>query len=284
MPIETKKFNIDNKVEVGGPHSFFLIAGPCVIESEKHAFFLAGQIKEICSDAGIPYIFKASFDKANRSSFRSFRGPGLETGINILGRIRSELNIPVLSDIHETSQVNKAAEVLDVIQIPAFLCRQTDLILSAAKTNKVINIKKGQFMSPYDMQNVIDKIRSTGNDKIILTERGTSFGYNNLVFDIRSIPIMKTYGFPVVIDATHSVQKPGGMGDSSGGNAEFIPSIAKAGISAGADGLFLEVHDNPSEALSDGPNSFILNELSVFLEGLLRIKKAVDPEYRTRIN
>jgi 2-dehydro-3-deoxyphosphooctonate aldolase (KDO 8-P synthase) len=284
MPIEIKKFSIDHRVEVGGPHNFFLIAGPCVIESEKHAFFLAESLKGICSSAGIPYIFKASFDKANRSSLRSYRGPGLEDGIKILGRIKSELKIPVLSDVHETSQINRAAEILDVIQIPAFLCRQTDLILEVAKTNKVMNIKKGQFMSPYDMKNVIDKIQSTGNDKIILTERGTSFGYNNLVFDIRSIPIMQNFGFPVVVDATHSVQKPGGLGGSSGGNAEFIPHIAKAGISAGADGLFLEVHDNPSQALSDGSNSFILNDLTLFLDELLRIKKAIDPEYRSLIN
>lgn len=283
MPIDIKKFSIDHRVEVGGLHSFFLIAGPCVIESEKHAFFLAEKIKDICSASGIPYIFKASFDKANRSSLRSYRGPGLEAGIKILGRIKAELKIPVLSDVHETNQINKAAEVLDVIQIPAFLCRQTDLILEVAKTNKVMNIKKGQFMSPYDMKNVIDKIQSTGNDKIILTERGTSFGYNNLVFDVRSIPIMQNFGFPVVIDATHSVQKPGGLGSSSGGNAEFIPHIAKAGICVGADGLFLEVHDNPPQALSDGPNSFILNDLTHFLNELLLIKKAIDPEYRSLI-
>lgn len=281
MPIEIKKIRIDKKTEVGGPHCFFLIAGPCVIESEKHAFFMAENIKEICSASGIPYIFKASFDKANRSSLRSYRGPGLDAGLKILNHIKSDLNLPVLSDVHETNQIEKAAEILDVIQIPAFLCRQTDLILTAAKTNKVLNIKKGQFMAPYDMKNVVDKILSTGNEKIILTERGTSFGYNNLVFDIRSIPIMQNFGFPVVIDATHSVQKPGGLGDSSGGNAEFISHIAKAGLSAGADGLFLEVHNNPSQALSDGPNSFILKDLSRFLSSLLRIKKAIDPDYKS---
>jgi 2-dehydro-3-deoxyphosphooctonate aldolase (KDO 8-P synthase) len=281
MPIEIKKIRINNKVEIGGPHCFFLIAGPCVIESEKHAFFMAEKIKEICSDAEIPYIFKASFDKANRSSLHSYRGPGLEAGLTILNRIKSELDIPVLSDVHETNQIARAAEILDVIQIPAFLCRQTDLILEASKTNKVLNIKKGQFMAPHDMKNVVDKILSTGNDKIILTERGTSFGYNNLIFDIRSIPIMQNFGFPVVIDATHSVQKPGGRGDSSGGNSEFISHIARAGISAGADGLFLEVHDNPPQALSDGPNSFILKELPSFISALLRIKKVVDPEYKS---
>lgn len=242
---------------------------------------MAEKIKEICSDIGIPYIFKASFDKANRSSLKSYRGPGLKAGLNILKRIKTELDLPVLSDVHETIQVERAAEILDVIQIPAFLCRQTDLILEAAKTNKVLNVKKGQFMAPHDMKNVVDKILSTGNDKIILTERGTSFGYNNLVFDIQSIPIMQKLGFPVVIDATHCIQKPGGQGDSSGGNSEFISHIARAGISAGADGLFLEVHNNPPRALSDGPNSFILKDLHHFISGLLRIKKAVDPEYKS---
>jgi 2-dehydro-3-deoxyphosphooctonate aldolase (KDO 8-P synthase) len=229
----------------------------------------------VCEDLKIPFIFKASYDKANRSSIKSYRGPGLEKGLEILQRIKSDLHIPVLSDVHETAQVAPAAEVLDVIQIPAFLSRQTDLIVTAAKTGRPLNIKKGQFMAPHDMKNVIDKALSQGNEKLMLTERGTSFGYNTLVVDIRSIPAMKQWGFPVVIDASHSIQKPGGEGESSGGESEFIPLMAKAGISAGADGLFLEIHDNPPQALSDRFNSFNINNLNTVLAQCLRIKKAI---------
>ncbi|MBN1223345.1 MAG: 3-deoxy-8-phosphooctulonate synthase, partial [Candidatus Aminicenantes bacterium] len=260
----------------GGTQPLFLIGGPCVIESEGHALRMAQAIQEVCSDLGIPFIFKASYDKANRSSISSYRGPGIDKGLAILETIKQTLRIPVLSDVHETHQVAKAAEVLDVIQIPAFLCRQTDLIVEAAKTQKPLNIKKGQFLSPQDIKNVCDKSLSQGNDKIILTERGTCFGYNTLIFDPRSIPIMKKYGFPVVIDASHSVQKPGGQGIVSGGDAEYIPHIARAGISVGADGLFLEIHDHPSQALSDSSNSFKLNALHEFCTSLLRLKKAVD--------
>jgi len=273
MPIAAKEILINSKVKIGGTNPFFLIGGPCVIESQDHALFIAKETKKICEALQISYIFKASYDKANRSSISSYRGPGLESGLETLCSIKNELNVPVLSDVHETNQIEKAAQVLDVIQIPAFLCRQTDLIVEAAKTQKPLNLKKGQFLSPQDMKNVVEKVLSQGNENIILTERGTSFGYNNLVFDIRSIPIMKKWGFPVVIDASHSVQKPGGEGSFSGGEAEFIPYVAKAGISVGADGVFLEVHDNPSQALSDKLNSLNLIELRNLLTALLRLKK-----------
>ena len=275
MNIVVKEIEVTPRVRIGGTNPLFLIGGPCVIESQDHALGLAHRIKSVCEDLKIPFIFKASYDKANRSSIKSYRGPGLEKGLKILLRIKDELQIPVLSDVHETTQVDRAAEVLDVIQIPAFLSRQTDLILEAAKTGKPLNIKKGQFLAPSDMKNVIDKAISQGNEKLILTERGTSFGYNTLVFDVRSIPTMKQWGFPVVIDASHSVQKPGGEGDVSGGEAEFIPLMAKAGICAGVDGLFLEIHDNPSQALSDGHNSFNINILKDFLALCLRIKSVV---------
>jgi 2-dehydro-3-deoxyphosphooctonate aldolase (KDO 8-P synthase) len=276
MPIVAKEIVINKKVKIGGSNPFFLIAGPCVIESQEHAHYLAKEIKGICEELQIPLIFKASYDKANRSSISSYRGPGLEEGLEILRLIKEELDIPVLSDVHETNQVEKAAQVLDVIQIPALLSRQTDLIVEAAQTQKPLNLKKGQLLSPHEMKNVIEKARSQGNENIMLTERGTFFGYNNLVFDIRSIPIMKSWGFPVVIDASHSAQKPGGEGTSSGGEAEFIPHIAKAGTSVGADGVFLEVHDKPSDALSDSHNSLKLNELRSLLASLVKLKKAGD--------
>lgn len=276
MPIVAKEIVVNKKVKIGGSNAFFLIAGPCIIESQEHAYYLAKEIKGICEELQMPFIFKASYDKANRSSISSYRGPGLEEGLEILRFIKEELDIPLLSDVHETNQVEKAAQVLDVIQIPALLSRQTDLIVEAAQTQKPLNLKKGQFLSPHEMKNVIEKACSQGNENIMLTERGTIFGYNNLVFDIRSIPIMKSWGFPVVIDASHSAQKPGEEGTSSGGEAEFIPHIAKAGTSVGADGVFLEVHDNPSEALSDSHNSLKLNELRSLLASLLKLKKAGD--------
>lgn len=275
MTIVAKEIEINKTTKIGAPNRFFLIGGPCVIESSDHSLFIAREIKKVCESLQIPFIFKASYDKANRSSIESFRGPGLEKGLEILGLVKNELNVPVLSDVHETHQVEKAAEVLDVIQIPAFLCRQTDLIIEAAKTHKVLNIKKGQFLSPYEMKNALDKALSQGNEKIILTERGSSYGYNNLVFDIRSIPIMKKWGFPVAIDASHSVQKPGGEGSFSGGEAEFIPYVANAGLSVGADGVFVEIHDNPSRALSDSLNSLILYKLQAFLTSLVQLKKAL---------
>lgn len=276
MPIVPKEISINGKVKIGGSHPFFLIGGPCVIESQEHALFMAKEIKNTCQDLGVSFIFKSSFDKANRSSVSSYRGPGLKSGLEILNLVKNEASVPVLSDVHETSQVEKAARVLDVIQIPAFLCRQTDLLVAAAQTQKPLNIKKGQFLSPYEMTNVVEKAVSQNNEKIILTERGNSFGYNNLIFDIRSIPVMKGLGFPVVIDASHSVQKPGAEGVSSGGDAEFIPFVAKAGVSVGADGVFLEIHDNPSKALSDKHNSLKLKDLKNLLEALLRLEKARD--------
>ena len=276
MPIVPKEISINEKVKIGGSHPLFLIGGPCVIESQEHVLFMAKEIKNICQDLGLSFIFKSSFDKANRSSVSSYRGPGLESGLEILNLVKNEAQVPVLSDVHETNQVEKAARVLDVIQIPAFLCRQTDLLVAAARTQKPLNIKKGQFLSPSEMTNVVEKAASQNNEKIILTERGNSFGYNNLIFDVRSIPIMKKLGFPVVIDASHSVQKPGGEGISSGGDEEFIPYVAKAGVSVGADGVFLEIHDNPSKALSDKYNSLNLKELKNLLEAMLRLKKARD--------
>ncbi|NOR14326.1 MAG: 3-deoxy-8-phosphooctulonate synthase [Candidatus Aminicenantes bacterium] len=275
MPIVAREIKVSKEISIGGFNNLFLIGGPCVIESEEHALMLATKIKQICDKVKVPFIFKASFDKANRSSVNSYRGPGLDEGLRILKEIKQDLFIPVLSDVHETWQVEKAAEVLNIIQIPAFLCRQTDLLVEAAKTGRPLNIKKGQFLSPYDMLNVTDKVLSQGNENIILTERGTSFGYQNLVFDVRSIPIMKKLGFPVCIDASHSVQKPGAAGNASGGDAEFIPHIAAAGVSAGADGVFLEIHDKPEKARSDAPNSLNLKELTDLLEFLRRIRRAV---------
>jgi 2-dehydro-3-deoxyphosphooctonate aldolase (KDO 8-P synthase) len=249
-----------------GSGELVLIAGPCIIETESHARMMAGSLKEITASVGIPFIFKASFDKANRSSINAFRGPGLNEGLRVLSGIKEEFGIPVTSDIHETSQAESAAGVLDIIQIPAFLCRQTDLLLAAGKTGKPVNVKKGQFLAPWDMSNVASKIESSGNKKIMLTERGSSFGYNNLVCDLRSLGLMRSLGYPVVLDVTHSLQLPGGKGDSSGGNREFIAPLARAGVAFGVDALFMEVHDNPEMALSDGANSFRLDEL----EGLLR--------------
>jgi 2-dehydro-3-deoxyphosphooctonate aldolase (KDO 8-P synthase) len=278
MPIGsgvTKKIRITKDVTIGGGGPLFLIAGPCVIESEEHALSLARRVKAVCDRLGVAYIFKASYDKANRSSIKSYRGPGLEQGLKILRRVKEAAGVPVLSDVHETSQVGPAAEVLDVLQIPAFLCRQTDLILEAARTQKPLNLKKGQFLSPQEMGNAVEKAASQGNDRVLLTERGTFFGYNNLVFDVRSIPVMKRWGQPVVLDATHLVQRPGGQGVASGGDAEFIPTMVRAGVAAGADGLFLEVHDEPEKALSDGPNSLKINDLEDILAAAVRIREAV---------
>ena len=262
-------------ITVGGRQPLALIAGPCVIEDAERTLAIGKAVKEITSRLGIPYIFKASFDKANRSSFNSFRGPGLTEGLAILAHIKRELNVPVLSDIHCVTQIEQAAEVLDILQIPAFLCRQTDLVYEAAKTGKVVNVKKGQFLAPLDMKNVIAKVREAGNDNILLTERGFSFGYNNLVVDMRSLPIMRSLGYPVVFDATHSVQLPGGGGDCSAGQREFVPLLARAAAAAGIDALFLEVHDNPAEALSDGPNMGPLAELAALLQQVLAVDRAV---------
>lgn len=263
-------------ITVGGKQPIALLAGPCVIEGAERTLEIGRAIKEITDRLGIPYIFKASFDKANRSSYSSFRGPGLTEGLEILRHIKNELGVPVVSDIHCSSQVKEAAEVLDILQIPAFLCRQTDLVYDAASTGKVVNVKKGQFLAPNDMKNVIAKIREAGNENILLTERGASFGYNNLVADMRSLPIMRSFGYPVVFDATHSVQLPGGAGTTSGGQREFVPYLTRSAVAAGVDALFMEVHDNPAEALSDGPNMLYIEQL----EGLLRDVQAIDQVVR----
>jgi 2-dehydro-3-deoxyphosphooctonate aldolase (KDO 8-P synthase) len=259
---------------LSGGKTLFLLAGPCVIESEKHPHFVARRLKEITHRLGLPFVFKASYDKANRSSLGSYRGPGMERGLEILAEVRARHRVPILTDVHETRQVARAAEVADVLQIPAFLCRQTDLVLEAARTGKVVNIKKGQFMAPWDMRGVLEKAASTGNRRIMVTERGFSFGYNNLVVDVRSFPAMRAFGFPVIFDVTHSVQRPGGMGDRSGGDAHFIDTLGPAGVAAGVDGLFMEVHENPARALSDGPNAYRLGRLEKLLTRLLRIRRA----------
>lgn len=265
-------------ITVGGRHPLVLIAGPCVIEDPARTLAIGRAVKDIAGRLGMPYIFKASYDKANRSSYKSFRGPGLEKGLATLRHIKEELAVPVLSDIHCVTQVEAAAAVLDVLQIPAFLCRQTDLVHAAAATGLAVNVKKGQFLAPWDMQNVIDKIREAGNENILLTERGVSFGYNNLVADMRSLAIMRRLGYPVVFDATHSVQLPGGAGATSGGQREFVPYLARAAAAVGIDALFLEVHDNPDEALSDGPNMVRLDDL----ESLLRDVLAIDAVVKNR--
>jgi 2-dehydro-3-deoxyphosphooctonate aldolase (KDO 8-P synthase) len=261
-------------VRLGGK-SLFLIAGPCVIESESHARMIAERIATIASDAGVPYVFKASYDKANRSSVNSFRGPGLKEGLRILRKIKADLDLPVLTDIHEAAHAAPAAEVVDILQIPAFLARQTDLLVAAGKTGRVINVKKPQFVSPADMGNVVEKIASTGNTNIILTERGSSFGYQNLVVDFRAFPVLQKYGYPVVFDVTHSVQLPGVQGHASGGQPEFIETLARAGVAAGVDGFFLETHDNPAKALSDGANALPLDQLAGLLSRLKKISDVV---------
>ena len=255
-----------------------LISGPCAIESEELCLEVGSFLKEECARLGITYVFKASYDKANRSSGASFRGPGLEEGLAVLGRVREKLGVPVLTDVHTEEQAARAGEVVDVLQIPAFLCRQTDLIMAAVKTGKVVNIKKGQFLSPQEMGSVVKKAREAGAEMLLLTERGTTFGYNNLVSDMRAIPIMKGLGYPVIFDATHSVQLPGGAGDRSGGQREFAPVLARAAVAAGADGLFIETHPDPEKALSDGPNMIPLAEMPKLLGRLLKIREAARSE------
>jgi 2-dehydro-3-deoxyphosphooctonate aldolase (KDO 8-P synthase) len=253
---------------IGRGQPLVLIAGPCVIESEQHVRFLAAEIRKIAG----PFIFKASFDKANRSSVSSYRGPGPQEGLRILADLRRE-GYAVLTDIHETSQAEAAAEAADVLQIPAFLCRQTDLLVAAGRTGRAVNIKKGQFVSPYDIRHAADKVASTGNNNILLTERGSSFGYNNLVVDMRGLQIMRDFGWPVIFDATHSVQIPGGLGNSSGGQPQFIPTLARAAVAAGVDGVFVEVHEEPARALSDGPNALRLDRLAELWEKLQAIHR-----------
>jgi len=267
----TKTIKI-GQVNVGGGAPLALFAGPCVIEDPQRTLEIGREVQAIANRLGIPYVFKASFDKANRSSYKAFRGPGLVTGLAILAKIKQELGVPVLSDIHEAAQAAPAAAVLDVLQIPAFLCRQTDLLHAAATTGLPVNVKKGQFLAPTEMKNVITKLQESGCDSILLTERGSSFGYNNLVVDMRSLAIMRSFGYPVVFDATHSVQLPGGGGDRSAGQREFVPVLTRAAVAAGIDALFLEVHDNPAQALSDGPNMVAISEL----EALLRQALAID--------
>ncbi len=261
--------------EVGGQQPFFLIAGPCVIESRALCEEIAGRLKEITSRLKIPYIFKASYDKANRSSRASFRGPGIEAGLKTLAEVRRAIGVPVLTDVHEDSPLAEVAAVVDVLQTPAFLCRQTNFILNTAAQGKPVNIKKGQFLSPWEMQNVVDKARSTGNTHIMVCERGFSFGYNNLVSDMRSLAIMRATGCPVVFDATHSVQLPGGQGSSSGGQREFIPVLARAAVASGIAGLFMETHPRPEEALSDGPNAWPLMRMDALLSTLVELDRAV---------
>jgi 2-dehydro-3-deoxyphosphooctonate aldolase (KDO 8-P synthase) len=262
-------------LRLGAGNPLFLIAGPCVIESESHARMMAERVLTIAAEEGVPYIFKASFDKANRSSIKAFRGPGLAEGLRILGKIKADFKLPILTDIHDASQADPAAEVADILQIPAFLARQTDLLLAAAKTGRIVNLKKAQFLSPWDMGNVAEKVASTGNHNIIFTERGASFGYNNLVVDMRSFPILQKFGYPVVYDVTHSVQVPGGLGHASSGQPEFIETLARAGVAAGVDGLFLETHDNPAAALSDGPNALPIGQLPQLLSRVKELSSLV---------
>ena len=254
--------------------SFFLIAGPCVIEDWDTSFSIARRLKEITNALGIPYIFKASYDKANRTSIQSFRGPGIDQGLEILARIKDELNLPIISDVHTPQQAEKAGQILDVLQIPAFLCRQTDLIVAACATGKPVNIKKGQFLAPADCRNILDKAKSTGNNSLAITERGTSFGYNNLVVDFRGVQILQQMDVPVIFDATHSVQLPGGSGGSSGGERQFVPLLSKAAVAAGVNGLFMETHPDPDKALCDGPNSMPLDRMEELLTRLLAVKRA----------
>jgi 2-dehydro-3-deoxyphosphooctonate aldolase (KDO 8-P synthase) len=261
-----------NGMKLGGNNPLFFIGGPCVIEGAAHALRHAKSIAEICRVAGVPFIYKSSYDKANRTSSSSFRGPGMAKGLQILKKVKERVGVPVLTDVHTVEEVSKAAKVVDILQIPAFLCRQTDLITAAAKTGRIVNIKKGQFLAPWDMKNVISK---AGKSKILVTERGSSFGYNQLVVDMKGIPIMRGFGVPVVMDAGHSVQQPGGLGATTGGMREMIPVMAKTGVAAGADGLFIEVHEDPEKAPSDGPNMLTLSDLPKLLQQVTAIRKAL---------
>jgi 2-dehydro-3-deoxyphosphooctonate aldolase (KDO 8-P synthase) len=272
---ETRRSFAIGKVQAGGHAPLFVIAGPCVIESEGHAAMMAERLAAIGAELGVPLIFKASYDKANRSSVSSYRGPGLTEGLRILAAIKKNTGLPILSDVHDVAQVGPASEVCDVLQIPAFLSRQTDLLAAAGRSGRVVNVKKGQFLSPWDIENAMEKVAATGNEKIILTERGASFGYRNLVVDMRAFPIMRKLGYPVVFDVTHSVQLPGGEGKASGGQPEFIEPLARAGTAAGADGIFLEVHENPAKALSDGSNALPLESLRPLLVRLAQIAALV---------
>ncbi len=262
-------------IRVGSGQPLVLIAGPCVVENEKSALKHAKAIQKIAKRLHVPFVYKSSYDKANRTSLTSFRGLGLEAGLRILSLVKAETGLPILTDVHNLEEIREASSVADILQIPAFLCRQTDLLLAAAKTGRVVNVKKGQFLSPQEMGNVAEKLASTGNKRILLTERGTFFGYNALVNDFRAIPIMKEFGYPVIFDATHSVQQPGGRGKSSGGDRRFVPTLAQAGVAAGADGVFMEVHEDPDRAPSDGPNMVKLSELEKLLTRLIALSQIV---------
>ncbi len=267
---ESNQFSVGDVSFGDGGLSFIL--GPCVVESEEHALFMARSIKDICDAVGVGFVYKSSFDKANRSSIESFRGSGMDFGLAVLRTVKAELGLSVITDVHEPWQVEKTAEVADIIQIPAFLCRQTDLLVESARSGRAVNVKKGQFLAPWDAKNIVEKLRSAGCEKILLTERGASFGYNNLVVDLRSFPIMRSFGVPVVFDVTHSLQLPGGLGKATGGQSEYIENFARAGVACGVDAVFMEVHDNPSVAPSDGPNQLPLSRL----EELLRKLKAIN--------
>lgn len=268
-----KPINVENVTFGNGDLSFIL--GPCVVESLEHAMKMASSIKEICERVGVGFVYKSSFDKANRSSIESFRGSGMEFGLDILKTVKSELNVPIITDVHEPYQAEKSAEVADILQIPAFLCRQTDLLVASAKTGKVVNVKKGQFLAPWDAKNIVEKLQQAGCEKILLTERGASFGYNNLVVDFKSFPIMRDFGVPVVFDVTHSLQLPGGLGKATGGLAQYIETFARAGVACGVDAVFMEVHDNPAVAPSDGPNQLALDKLEGLLSKLKQIHELV---------
>ncbi len=274
MAIPTTREVTAGTLRLGGATGLFLIAGPCVIESEAHARSLAERIAAVCAELKLPYVFKTSFDKANRTSGASYRGPGVEAGLRVLRRIKSDLKVAVLTDVHEPAQVGPAAEVADILQIPAFLCRQTDLLTAAGKSGRAVNIKKGQFVSPWEMKHAIEKVAATGNSNILVTERGSSFGYNNLVVDMRSFPVLRGFGYPVVFDVTHSLQLPGGEGNQSGGQRQFAEPLARAAVAAGVDGIFMEVHDNPDKALSDPATQWPLAQLKPLLVKLLAIRDA----------
>ena len=273
---EIKSFKVENVTFGDGRLSFIL--GPCVVESAQHALFMAQEINDICRSVGVEFVYKSSFDKANRSSIESFRGGGMQFGLEVLAQVKEEIGVPVITDVHETWQVERVATVADMIQIPAFLCRQTDLLIASAQTGKAVNVKKGQFLSPWDAKNIVEKLQQAGSEKILLTERGASFGYNNLVVDLRSFPVMRSFGVPVVFDVTHSLQLPGGLGKATGGQAEYIEHFARAGVACGVDAVFMEVHDNPSVAPSDGPNQLPLNRLEKLLRKLKAIHELVNEE------
>ncbi|MCK9476910.1 MAG: 3-deoxy-8-phosphooctulonate synthase [Candidatus Muirbacterium halophilum] len=274
--MKVREIEIIENIKIGTGNPLLFIAGPCVIESHEHVFFMAEKLKKIFADYNMPFIFKSSFDKANRSTVNSYRGPGIDEGLEILVEIKKKYDIPILTDVHEISHIEKVAEVADIIQIPAFLCRQTDLLIEAGKTGKPVNIKKGQFMAPWNMIGLINKVRATNNSNIMVTERGVSFGYNNLVVDFRAFPIMRATGFPVIFDATHSLQLPGGQGDTTGGMSEYIPQLVRSAIACGVDGVFMEIHDNPSKALCDGPNMLSLERLDKLLQQIKKIEEICD--------